>query len=335
MQCTNNLKQLGLALHNYNDVHKVFPYRKGGTNGTFNGNERWNHNSTRLSGFVAMLPFMEQSAMSQAIATGDPNGTIWNTPPGNYGGAPRAAPGGPCAWCGWLAWIRSPGYLRCPSDPSVFNQSGNTQQNNYAFCSGDMVNNVLNTPTASPPRGVFGGANIHSSLAEIKDGTSNTVVFSERLKANYAPFVVTAGQIDVRVGTAVGIANIVNAPMLCRTAAAGKTFAAGRTVKGRFGSLWTDGQAERVAFTTVLPPNAPGCTDDTNVNADSVNIVLPASSSHPGGVNCAMGDGSVRFISETIDTGNTGVPQPSTGFSMYGVWGSLGSKAGGDVASLD
>jgi hypothetical protein len=106
-------------------------------------------------------------------------------------------------------------------------------------------------------------------------------------------------------------------------------------VKGRFGSLWTDGQAERVGFTAVLAPNSPSCTDDANGNADSVNVILPPSSNHPGGVLAAMADGAVRFISETIDTGNLGVAQPANGPSNYGVWGSLGSKDGGDVSALN
>jgi prepilin-type processing-associated H-X9-DG protein len=61
-----------------------------------------------------------------------------------------------------------------------------------------------------------------------------------------------------------------------------------------------------------------------------------ATSEHPGGVNVAMGDGSVRFISETIDTGNLGaVPPPptATGPSPFGIWGALGTKAGGEPIS--
>jgi hypothetical protein len=44
-----------------------------------------------------------------------------------------------------------------------------------------------------------------------------------------------------------------------------------------------------------------------------------------------MADGSVRFISDNIDTGNLGVPQPETGASRYGIWGALGSKDGDDT----
>ncbi|TVQ03755.1 MAG: DUF1559 domain-containing protein, partial [Planctomycetaceae bacterium] len=56
---------------------------------------------------------------------------------------------------------------------------------------------------------------------------------------------------------------------------------------------------------------------------------------HPGGVNAVLMDGSVRFISESIDTGNTSLPPPgavNTGMSPYGVWGALGSIQGGEPA---
>jgi hypothetical protein len=141
------------------------------------------------------------------------------------------------------------------------------------------------------------------------------------------------------LGTAIGVANVINTPNICLTRSDGQFFIGGIQIKGMFGSLWTDGQAERVGFTTVLAPNSPGCTDDTNGNADSQNIILPPSSHHPGGVMGGMADGSVRFFSETIDTGNLGVGQPLptnnnttqySGQSNYGVWGALGSKSGSE-----
>ena len=137
------------------------------------------------------------------------------------------------------------------------------------------------------------------------------------------------------MGTATGIAGIVNSPRLCLTQSDGKYFKSGVTVKGRFGSLWMDGQAERVCFNTVLPPNSPSCTEDSDPNADSVNLIISPSSRHTGGVNVGLCDGSVRFISNSIDTGNTLVGQSAGGMSNYGAWGALGSKSGGDLVTLD
>jgi prepilin-type processing-associated H-X9-DG protein len=60
-------------------------------------------------------------------------------------------------------------------------------------------------------------------------------------------------------------------------------------------------------------------------------VVLPPASRHPGGANLLLADGSVDFISETIDTGDLTVQQPDMGESRYGVWGAMGSKSGGET----
>ena len=105
-------------------------------------------------------------------------------------------------------------------------------------------------------------------------------------------------------------------------------------MKGFFGSLWPDGQPERVGFVTVLPPNAPSCINDTNVNADGASNLLSANSEHVGGVHCLLADGSVRFFSNSIDTGNLTLINNPGSPSPYGVWGALGTKDGGDQATV-
>lgn len=338
MQCTNGLKQLGLALHNYHDTYKTFPPRKGGTGGTtaagYAGTSRREHNGERLSAFVALLPYYEQGNIYNRIQAGDPTGTAAVPPLPSANGGPTVPPGGPCAWCNWGHWNVSPSILTCPSDGPVFNDAAQTRVNNYAFSVGDTVTNPLNT---TDPRGVF-GLRIGTKIAAITDGTSNTIAISERLKANFGLTTVAAGQIQNVLGTVTLVANMQNQPALCLTRSNGAFFNAGQIVKGRFGSLWTDGQLERVGFSTVLAPNAPSCTDDNNGNADSgpanLGLIVPPTSRHTGGVNAGFCDGSVRFISSSIDTGNLSLPQPVSGQSNYGVWGALGSKSGGETASL-
>jgi len=327
MQCTNNLKQLGLASMNYESTFKSFPPRKGGTTCSFTSAIRTTCNGERLSAFVALAGFYEQGAMANIIRSGDPTGATYPT---TAAGGPGTPPGGPCAWCSWTAWDRAPATLVCPSDGPPFNSPTNVRTNNYALSIGDMVTNALNTTT---PRGIF-GLRIGCRIAEITDGTSNTVLMSERLKADFGLTTVVANQIQTGLGTATSITNLANQPNLCLTTTSGSFFNAGQVVKGRFGTLWTDGQAERVGITTVLAPNKPSCTDDANVNADSVNVIIPPSSRHTGGVNVAFADGSVRFMTDSIDCGNLGVVQPASGPSNYGVWGSLGSKSGGDIATV-
>ena len=331
MQCSNGLKQLGLANLNYESAFKALPPRKGGTGGPFIGANRNNSNGNRLSGFVFLLPYIEQTAMYNMIQAGDATGTF------NYAaaqGGPTVAPGGPAAWTGWTPWNIAPSMLSCPSDGPVFNQPANRQTNNYAFCIGDTIANARDIGDS---RGVF-GSQIYTKLGSINDGTSNTIAFSERLKANFGITNVVANQIETVLGTATAATNIVNSPISCYTTANGRYFVAGRLVKGRFGSLWTDGQAERVSFNTVLPPNKPSCATDSDGNADSgggtAGLLIPASSRHTGGVNLAMVDGSVHFTSDGIDAGNLAAPASTSGPSQYGVWGALGTKSGGETASI-
>lgn len=168
-------------------------------------------------------------------------------------------------------------------------------------------------------------------MADVADGLSNTILMSERLQSDFNSKSVADREVRQVLGIKINVS--VNPPTGCRDHGSGGFFTAG-SVKGKWGSWWTDGQAERVAFNTVLPPNGPSCSEGGDVNADASNSVLPASSRHPGGVDGLMADGSVSFFSETIDTGDLTKSAPSSGASPYGVWGRLGSKGGGEPVSV-
>jgi prepilin-type N-terminal cleavage/methylation domain-containing protein/prepilin-type processing-associated H-X9-DG protein len=324
MQCSNNLKQFGVALHNYHDTYKAFPPRRGGTAGGNNA-ARFDGNYDRKSAFVFLLAFLEQQPMADIIAAGnvtDTNGNvIW--------------PMGPAGWYGnanWIPWRTQLQVVLCPSDKPIL--GGNNAKNSYAFCIGDSPGDLTNTVNGwnrnNPTnRGVFTGSLRCRRIADITDGTSNTVGMSERVWGNNLGIVAASGH-DVRTATAINVPAVLTGPGACLATAQGKQFIPGTQIKARFGALWTDGQAERVGFTTILPPNNPSCVTEANGNADSPGGVLNAASYHPGGVMILLMDGSVRFAGETIDVGNKAAPYVLQGPSPYGVWGALGSIDGGE-----
>ena len=306
MQCSNNLKQLGISLHNYHDTYKSFVPRKQGT-GTC-GTPRDNCN--RASGYIGLLPFMEQQPMYDQIMAGDASNP----------------PGGPAGWSGWAVWNQAPEGLRCPSG----NYSGTPDStNNYMFSVGDQIDNNRDR---SDLRGVFAYRR-GIKFAQIVDGTSNTIAMSEHLRANFG--LGSNSQPKIQVGL-VGNLDPRTNPGACLNTHTNGIYNDVASTKGYFGTRWTDGQTERVGFTTVTPPNGPSCFEGANVNADAAHSVIAPSSNHPGGVMAVFCDGSVHFISDTIDTGNLASVAAwkgtggDSGPSPFGVWGALGSKDGGE-----
>ncbi len=201
---------------------------------------------------------------------------------------------------------------------------------NYAFNMGDFVAAANRDLTVN--NGVF--ARLFTiGIRDITDGTSNTLAFAERVGANFGQ----GGKLQATVqeGILMSVAAISTSPGACLAAAApitaNKRYTDVSNVKGRFSRIWTDGQPEGVAFTAVLAPNSPSCINDGNTNADGAINLMSASSYHTGGAQALLCDGSVRFISENIDTGNLGVPTSIGGRSPYGVWGALGTRRGGEV----
>lgn len=312
-QCKNNLKQLGLALHNYHDVFNTFVFRKGGT-----GQTGALGNNNRLSGFIGLLPYIDQAPMYNQIQSGD------------LAAATPIQPGGPQAWASWSAWDRQIPGFRCPSDAGIQSARGTTS---YAFSVGDYIGvDAATGRDSTNVNGLFAFRTTYG-MRDITDGTSNTVAFGERVIANFG--LNGNASPSIREGTLTGVAGITTNPGACLSAVAaisnGDRYTNATNVKGRFGGIWQDGQSERVGFNTIIAPNGPSCSNDANANADSAVSVLTASSYHTGGVQVLMADGAVRFVGDSIDTGNLGVATTRGGSSPYGVWGALGTKNGGEV----
>lgn len=314
-QCKNNLKQLGLALHNYHDVYNNFVYLKGGTNG-YGNSSRLDGNYDRRSGIVSLFPYIEAGNLYQQIENGDMSIGIH--------------PGGPAPWNGWSGWDQRLSTLRCPTDPGVDRPRG---VNNYAFSVGDYIGVDAGTGRNTVDgNGLFGWRRTYQ-MRDITDGTSNTIAMSERVIAAFG--INGKASPTIQEGQLTNVAGIVSSPGACLAAVAlvsdGSKYTTWSAVKGKFSSIYCDGQPENVAFHTVLPPNAPSCTNDGNGNSDSAVALLSASSFHTGGAQALLADGSVRFVSENIDSGNTGVPTFRGASSPYGVWGALGTRSGREV----
>jgi prepilin-type N-terminal cleavage/methylation domain-containing protein len=332
MQCTNNLKQYLLALHNYHDTHLAFPAGRGGpaSSNASNSDPETNRNH-HWAATLYCLPFIEQQARYDLFVTACSANNGRGVPPWYSSGTPAGASGA----ASFIELMKFPGiktYL-CPSDGDAsragYNDaewgSGTCQnaQKSYRTCVGDRLNNNYSVLGGRDMRGMF-SAMTWRIIADCRDGTSNTIFLSERCVIN--------GRGDKRVISAViegvGGSGWSGNPSKCNSWQSNGELTV--TPFGSESSFIFDGRTAYGSFTTILPPNAPSC-----VSAETYygwGIISP-SSYHKGGIQGAMGDGSVRFISETIDTG-TITSANATGASLHGIWGALGTYDGGESKSF-
>ncbi len=304
MQCSNNLKQFGLALHNYESTYKKFPAASGGTGCRDSGAcPTATTGRSRISGHVFLAPFMEQ-------------GNFYNL----YQAAPSAA------WSNNPYWATPMPSLLCPSDLHTPTRP-NMAISNYCYCGGDAATTMCSFDElgdgrdCSHPRGLFGQYSF-AKIGDMTDGTSNTIAMSE---SQTSP---TPG--SNRLGNAATTGGDAGAtPLTCRATFVNGVYTV-PTVQdnGNRGGRWSDGASFFTRFNTMLPPNGPSCVEQGN---HWLGGMYSAGSYHTGGVQAVFGDGSVHFISQNIDTGNQASPQVLSGMSPYGVWGALGTKASGEV----
>ncbi|MDR2756204.1 MAG: DUF1559 domain-containing protein [Planctomycetaceae bacterium] len=322
MQCSNQLKQITLALHNYHDTRGAFPagnsrivHVEGTTTNQFNG----------YTPLLMLMPFYEHQAVYEEATTGPGAG---KDPDGGAPWSDRDIPA-----------------IVCPSESNARNAFGRVS---FVFSLGDWADkNWESTTTIYNNRGVFtrgGGTNATSadfhnvwrSMESLTDGTSKTIVFSERCISSRRNTIRGAYILDVTgIGNTAGGGEAVT-PKSCADLREGNgyvTTAGGIQKDDHFGTRWADGRGPS-SFSTILPPNSPSCSGG-NLDYDA-RMLVAASSYHSGGVNVSLADGSVQFVSETIDAGsltNTTTPV-SNGSSPFGVWGAMGTINGGESKGL-
>lgn len=315
MQCSNNLKQLQLGILNYESASKRFPAladegRPGKGLAPANPRYAWT---------ISVLPYIEQAPLYQNMSskarpfgTGLP--TPWANQPSDYANADEAAWGAQ----NWQVDIPS---FYCPSAPEAQNQRHANSRLNYKVCTGDdMAQNHWLT-NSRHNKGIY-QIDRYLALSAITDGMSNTISMSETVSGGADPRAVPGGvAFDIRAF----------APTDCLARIGPDRRLTGNVAPASFGPgtrAW-HGFVWYASFNTCLPPNGPSCAWG---GWDNFEVFMPPSSLHTGGVNVAMADGSIHFVSENIDTGDQTVSDPwfGDGPSPYGVWGALGSKSGGE-----
>jgi prepilin-type N-terminal cleavage/methylation domain-containing protein/prepilin-type processing-associated H-X9-DG protein len=311
-QCLNHLKQLGIALHNYHDTVGVFPYRQGGTGLPADSNVLTNQQQG--SGITMLLPYFEQKALYDAIASPQRFGSTSYSP---FGDAAFDA-------SGYQLWNTNIPTLICPSNSKakVIGQFGPCH---YAFSGGDTAARINNS--TGGVRGVFGYQS-KRRMANITDGTSNTIAMAEVASS----IAVSSRKIWGGIARDQGTSVTVMSPILCLQTVergSGEYKSSVATVSEARGSRWARGTVEYVGFNTILPPNAPSC----QTGVFGTNGLFSSTSRHPGGVQALFCDASARFISQNINTGNLATRDllQEDGRSPYGVWGALGTIAGDEL----
>lgn len=299
-QCSNNLKQLGLAMHNHEGELGKLP-------SAFIGDV-----PPALTGFPPYLfswsalaqlnPYLEQTDIYNRMDLEQPiyMPPTWNISPANQ-----------------FAIQQNIGLFLCPSDrmEPVGGGYGLTTfgPTNYAVCVG------TGTTRGGPPLGsawnsdgMFQAKN-HLRLADVTDGTSNTAMMSESILGDGA----TSASGPMPAGPQTVYAYVWGQPLNDANCAAAGLW----NVSNRRGFMWASGEMRCASYNHYLTPNAPvpDCvTNDMTPGEGYLTAVAlrAARSRHPGGVNVLLGDGSVRFVAETIS--------PDT-------WRALSTRAGGEV----
>jgi prepilin-type N-terminal cleavage/methylation domain-containing protein/prepilin-type processing-associated H-X9-DG protein len=312
-QCVNNLKQIGLALHNYHQTNDCFP--PGGLNNIVGNNSTEN---SEFAPHVRMLPGLEGQSLYNAanFSVG-----VINDVYGEYANST-------------VSLTRLQVFL-CPSNPlpsylmaewgaplNLFNVVGNSY-----FASVGSGLEFDSAQTGAPPNGVFQDGGAPLGIRDILDGTSNTVAFGEwRLGSGVKTIIsfpqdivfpatlpagVTRGTPSMFMpnGQTAILAWLVKCTATATTARQGKTT--------NMGAGWAWTLPGVVLGNLILPPNPQynNCTSNTGDSLMSPGV-WGLSSYHPGGANVMMADGSVKFLKNST-------ARPT-------IW-ALGSRAQGEV----
>jgi len=305
VHCKNNLKQIGLAVHNYHDAIGTLPL------GCAVGFDRSNRPLFQGWGITArILPYLDDQNKFNAC-----NFSLANETPEND----------------TAMRIATAIYL-CPSDGQnqvVFIDGGQPRNNtNYGFNRGDWY--IWGVSSSAPPPNSPFRANACVPLAGITDGLSNTL-FAADVKCHTPYLLNCAGLIYAPLGPEPMPGPDDNPAGIAQYTACSGSLAELRPDSGH--SEWEDGNTSQAGFSTAWPPNKVTSGSFGSLSVADTDLIafreenggptfaaVTARSFHPGGVNALFGDGSAHFVRSTINGT---------------IWRALGSVSGGEVISSD
>jgi prepilin-type processing-associated H-X9-DG protein len=310
-QCINNLKQLGLAVMNYADANGALPPT------AICGSQNTSNSCYLMSPDFSMkgriLPFLEQSAVANALNYSQLTMNVANT----------------TSRCSQI------NTFVCPSDGNNPGQSftltagsfsGNPGSTNYPNTIGTFAPESSSF-TVDGPAYYLGATSPMSStvtLASIIDGTSNTAIWSKFVR--YAP---GTAQISSTIyqdakdsAKVVGVLATIAANCQAATAIAPQTASLSTSDDGIKGIDWLFQHCGAGGcYSHIQTPNKKGCYfTGSNTAGHPTSTIIGASSKHPGGVNVAFLDGSVKFVKDSVSAQT---------------WWAIATKAGGEVISAD
>ena len=312
MQCSNNIKQLALAVHNYESAFKACGRLATRGQTSWGQDSGWNG----FSPHCGILPYIEQGSLFTQIYFLDTrDGQFphyayqpWQTP--------KTAPGTSLTTQA-IGRTKVSAFL-CPSDPPYADTFWGGH-NNYGWSSGSC-GGWNNGPQNEQPNGFF-SRNVDATFGSVKDGLSNTIMIAEFLKGD------ASGARFTRAGDFATVARG-SAPYSFWTQAQLTTYglatASGAGQNSEAGNLWMAPGHYNSAINTLAPPNWAGNSASWDTGCMGCqgdhDGVFPSRSSHTGGSQHAMGDGSVQFISSSVN---------------LLTYQALGSAKTGDISSLE